>query len=138
MSSVEVRIPDLGDVKDVTVLDVLIASGAEIRRDDPIVTLESEKASMDVPSPVAGVVASVNVKRGDPVTSGTLVAMVEEAGAAVAPAAAAGRKVAFDARCIPSVAYTDPQIAWVGVSETDAKARGVDFGKAVFPWSADR
>jgi dihydrolipoamide dehydrogenase len=49
---------------------------------------------------------------------------------------AAGHKAAFDARCIPSVAYTDPEIAWVGVTETDAKARGLDVGKAVFPWAA--
>ena len=56
--------------------------------------------------------------------------------AKVAAEVAAGHKAAFDARCIPSVAYTDPEIAWVGVTETDAKARGLDVGKAVFPWAA--
>jgi dihydrolipoamide dehydrogenase len=56
--------------------------------------------------------------------------------AKVAAEVAAGHKAAFDARCIPSVAYTDPEIAWVGISETDAKARGVEFGKGVFPWAA--
>ena len=54
MSTVEVRVPDIGDSKDVAVVDVLVAPGAEIRVDDPLITLESEKASMDVPSPVAG------------------------------------------------------------------------------------
>jgi len=54
----------------------------------------------------------------------------------VAAEVAAGHKTAFDARCIPSVAYTDPEIAWVGVSETDAKARGLEFGKGMFPWAA--
>jgi dihydrolipoamide dehydrogenase len=49
---------------------------------------------------------------------------------------AAGHKAAFDARAIPSVAYTDPEIAWVGLNETDAKSRGIDFGKSVFPWAA--
>ena len=47
-----------------------------------------------------------------------------------------GEKRAFDARVIPSVAYTDPEVAWVGLTETDAKARGVDYEKAVFPWAA--
>jgi dihydrolipoamide dehydrogenase len=48
----------------------------------------------------------------------------------------AGHKVALDARTIPSVAYTDPEIAWMGVTETQAKAQGLDFEKAVFPWAA--
>ena len=54
----------------------------------------------------------------------------------VAAEAAAGLKSFFDARVIPSVAYTDPEVAWVGLTETDAKARGIPFEKAVFPWSA--
>ena len=48
----------------------------------------------------------------------------------------AGHKVGFDDRVIPSVAYTDPEIAWVGLSETEAKEKGVDYGKGVFPWAA--
>jgi dihydrolipoamide dehydrogenase len=54
----------------------------------------------------------------------------------VAAEVAAGHKRAFDARVIPSVAYTDPEIAWVGVTETEAKAQGIDYGKGVFPWAA--
>jgi dihydrolipoamide dehydrogenase len=54
----------------------------------------------------------------------------------VAAEAAAGQKSHFDARVIPSVAYTDPEIAWVGVTEDEAKAQGVKLGRAVFPWSA--
>jgi dihydrolipoamide dehydrogenase len=56
--------------------------------------------------------------------------------AKVAAEVAAGHKSWFDARCIPSVAYTDPEIAWVGVTETEAKAGGIDYGKGVFPWAA--
>src|SRR5208282_260179 len=56
--------------------------------------------------------------------------------AKVAAEVAAGHKAAFDARCIPSVAYTDPEIAWVGVNETEAKARGLEYGKGTFPWAA--
>jgi dihydrolipoamide dehydrogenase len=54
----------------------------------------------------------------------------------VAAEVAAGHKSFFDARVIPSVAYTDPEVAWVGLTETDAKARGVVYEKAVFPWAA--
>ncbi len=56
--------------------------------------------------------------------------------AKVAAESAAGRKSFFDARAIPSVAYTDPEIAWVGLTETEAKAQGVTYEKAVFPWAA--
>ncbi|HLW25382.1 MAG TPA: dihydrolipoyl dehydrogenase [Steroidobacteraceae bacterium] len=54
----------------------------------------------------------------------------------VAAEVAAGHKSAFDARAIPAVAYTDPEIAWVGLTETDAAARGIEIGKGVFPWAA--
>jgi dihydrolipoamide dehydrogenase len=56
--------------------------------------------------------------------------------AKVAAEAAAGRKVAFDARCIPSVAYTDPEVAWVGLTETEARERGVTVEVGKFPWAA--
>ncbi|MBM4221937.1 MAG: dihydrolipoyl dehydrogenase, partial [Gammaproteobacteria bacterium] len=54
----------------------------------------------------------------------------------VAAEVAAGHKAAFDARVIPSVAYTDPEIAWVGMTESEAKAAGTDYGKGQFPWAA--
>jgi dihydrolipoamide dehydrogenase len=54
----------------------------------------------------------------------------------VAAEVAAGQKSAFDARCIPSVAFTDPEVAWVGVTETDAKAQNIQYGKGLFPWAA--
>ena len=87
MSIVEVRVPDLGDAKGVSVIDVLVTVGGEIRADDPLITLESEKASMDVPSPVSGTVASVNLKRGQEVSSGTLIATVTVAEGAARTAA---------------------------------------------------
>jgi dihydrolipoamide dehydrogenase len=91
MSVIEVRVPDLGDAKGVTVVDVLVKPGSEIRIDDPLVTLETEKASMDVPSPVSGVVGSVAMKKGDEVAAGALVATVQvsDAGAASPPPPAA-------------------------------------------------
>jgi dihydrolipoamide dehydrogenase len=56
--------------------------------------------------------------------------------ARVAAEVIAGHKVAFDAMTVPSVAYTDPEVAWMGLTETDAKARGVPYEKASFPWAA--
>jgi dihydrolipoamide dehydrogenase len=56
--------------------------------------------------------------------------------AKVAAEVAAGHKSSFDVRCIPAVAYTDPEIAWVGVTEAEAKERGMSLGKGVFPWAA--
>ena len=89
MSVVEVRIPDLGDAKGVNVVDVLVKKGSEIRIDDPLITLETEKASMDVPSPVNGVVNSIEIKKGDEVSAGALIATVQVSEAAAAPSAAA-------------------------------------------------
>lgn len=54
----------------------------------------------------------------------------------VAAEVASGMKSAFDAKCIPSVAYTDPEVAWVGLTETEAKAKGIAYGKGAFPWAA--
>jgi dihydrolipoyl dehydrogenase len=87
MSLVEVRVPDLGDAKGVNVVDVLIKKGSEIRVDDPLITLETEKASMDVPSPVSGVVDSIALKKGDEVSAGALIATVQTAESKPASAA---------------------------------------------------
>ena len=56
--------------------------------------------------------------------------------AKVAAEVASGHKSSFDAKAIPSVAYTDPEVAWAGLTETEAKAKGIKYGKAVFPWAA--
>jgi dihydrolipoamide dehydrogenase len=94
MSLVEVRIPDMGDSKGVTVVDVLVKTGAQVRIDDPLITLETEKASMDVPSPVSGVVSSVDLKKGAEVSAGALIATVQVAEAAAAPATPAAAPTA--------------------------------------------
>ena len=69
----EIKVPNIGDFKDVPVIDVLVKAGDKIETDTPLVTLESEKASMDVPSPRAGVVQSVAVKAGDKVSEGSVI-----------------------------------------------------------------
>jgi dihydrolipoamide dehydrogenase len=79
MTLVEVRIPDLGDAKNVSVVEILAAPGTAVRREDALLSLETEKATMDVPAPVDGTVRELRVKKGDIVTSGTLIAIVETA-----------------------------------------------------------
>ncbi len=86
-----VTVPDLGDFKDVAVIEVLVKPGDRIEPETPLVTLESDKAAMDVPSPVAGVVESVLVKAGDRVSKGTAIATLQGAddeSATTAPRAA--------------------------------------------------
>ncbi|WP_349258723.1 dihydrolipoyl dehydrogenase [Steroidobacter sp.] len=78
----QVTVPDLGDFKDVEVIDVLVKPGDEVALETPLITLETEKATMDVPSSSAGIVKSVAVKKGDRVSKGSLILEVEAAGAA--------------------------------------------------------
>lgn len=73
----DITIPDLGDFKDVEVIDVLVKAGDKIDVDTPLITLETEKATMDVPSTAAGVVKSVAIKKGDRVSKGSVIAQVE-------------------------------------------------------------
>src|SRR5215831_9460909 len=88
MADIEVKVPDIGDFKDVPIIDVLVKAGDRVKTEDPIITLESDKASMDVPSPLDGVVKELKVKVGDKVSEGSLIllAEAEAAPAGVAPA----------------------------------------------------
>jgi dihydrolipoamide dehydrogenase len=90
MATVEVKVPDIGDFRDVPVIEVLVKPGDTVGVEDPLVTLESDKATMDVPSPAAGKVVEVHVKVGDRVSEGARVIVLEAAAAGkpAAPAAA--------------------------------------------------
>src|SRR5271156_1899604 len=80
----EIRLPDIGDFKDVPIIEVLIAPGQKVQKDAPILTLESDKATMDVPAPEDGVIGEVRVKVGDKVSEGALLATYAEGDAAAA------------------------------------------------------
>ena len=86
--TVEVRIPDIGDYKDVPVIEVMVAVGDTVRAEDPLLTLESDKATMEVPAPAAGVVRELKLQVGDKVSRGSLVLLLEPATAAAAAPAA--------------------------------------------------
>lgn len=85
---VEVRVPDIGDFKDVAVIELLVKPGDTIKVEQSLFTVESDKASMEIPSPAAGVLKELKVKIGDTVNIGDLVAVLEGTATAAAPAAA--------------------------------------------------
>jgi dihydrolipoamide dehydrogenase len=138
VSVAEVRVPDLGDAKGVNVVDVLIKKGSEICIEDPLITLESEKASMDVPSPVSGVVESVEVKAGDNVSAGALIARVQVAETVATPAAAA-TPAAVKAATTPAdgrmaevpTGAVDLVVIGAGVGGYTAAFRAADLGLKV-------
>ncbi|HEY3597017.1 MAG TPA: biotin/lipoyl-containing protein, partial [Paraburkholderia sp.] len=84
--AIEVKVPDIGDYKDIPVIEVLVKAGDTVEKEQSLVTLESDKATMDVPSPVSGTVKEVKVKLGDTVSEGTLIVLLEGEGAAAAAA----------------------------------------------------
>jgi dihydrolipoamide dehydrogenase len=114
---IEATVPDIGDYHDIPVIDLCVAVGDTVKVDDALVTLESDKATMDVPSSIAGVVREVKVKLGDKVSAGSVVALIEAAGtvdeaspaasvtapavaaAATAPQAAAAITASADIAC---------------------------------------
>jgi dihydrolipoamide dehydrogenase len=87
MAQIEVKVPDIGDFKDVPVITVFVKPGDTVAKEDPLLELESDKATMEVPAPAAGKVVAVKVKAGDKVAEGTVILTLEAEGAAAAPAA---------------------------------------------------
>ena len=81
---VEIKVPDIGDFSDVDVIDVLVNEGDSVAVDDALITLESDKASMDIPSPQAGVIRALKIGIGDKASEGTLVCLMEAGDAAAA------------------------------------------------------
>ena len=78
MATEEILIPDIGSFDSVDVIEILINEGDEIKKEDPLITVESDKASMDIPAPLSGVIKEIKVKVGDNVKQGSLVALVEK------------------------------------------------------------
>src|SRR5580704_326833 len=135
----EVRVPDIGDFKDVPIIEIMVKPGDSIAPEQPLVTLESDKASMDVPSPLAGVVAELKVKVGDRVSEGSaILTLVTDAAAAPlrrAPTAAAAApalptppSVPVAPPAAPSTPDTSFDIPYAGPSvRKRARERGIDL-----------
>ena len=76
-STIDIEIPDIGDFKNVEIIEILVKEGDQINKNDPILSLESDKSSMEVPSPVSGIIKQLKVSVGDKVSMGSVIAAVE-------------------------------------------------------------
>ena len=126
MSTIDVKVPDIGDFTDVPVIEVLVKPGDTVKVDDSLVTLESDKATMDVPSPAAGTVKSIAVKVGDKVSEGALVVVIDAASAAAAPAKAAAAPAPAASKPAPPAAAPSPIADRPSPAATAARSAAVD------------
>ncbi|MBI5897648.1 MAG: dihydrolipoyllysine-residue acetyltransferase [Rhodocyclales bacterium] len=144
---VEVKVPDIGDFKDVPIIELLVKVGDSIKAEDSLMTLESDKATMDIPSPVAGVVSELKVGVGDKVSEGALLALLtvpagtQGSGVAAAAAPAAAPKAAAPATpAAPAPAAAAP--AAVGVASVDFRPGDAELitqpPRVAMPTPADR
>jgi len=117
MAAGEIRVPDLGDFSDVLIIDVMVKAGDRVEVESPLITLETDKATMDIPSPVAGVIATMHVAKGDRVSTGAPLATLEGA----APETAATPDGATTA---PSAGTPASEPAPGSVPENEATADG--------------
>ena len=111
MALVEVKVPDIGDFKDVAVIEVFVKPGDTIKVEQSLITVESDKASMEIPSSHAGVLKELKVKLGDKVNIGDLLALLDGADAASAPTAvpaAAANPAAATAAASPAAPVSVP------------------------------
>src|SRR5438045_5530961 len=88
MATIEIKVPDIGNYKDVPVIELLVKPGDVVKKDQGLVTLESDKATMEVPSPEAGTIKELRVKVGDKLGEGAIVAVLESGAPAVLPSPA--------------------------------------------------
>jgi len=127
--STEIKVPDIGDFKNVPVIEVHVKVGDAVKAEDSLVTLESDKATMDVPAPAGGVVKELSVKLGDKVSEGTVILILETAAAAAATpqpapaplAAVGGKATAADIEC-------DMLVLGAGPGGYSAAFRAADLG----------
>ncbi|ROZ75305.1 dihydrolipoyllysine-residue acetyltransferase [Ramlibacter sp. WS9] len=136
----EVRVPDIGEFKDVPVIEIFVKVGDTVKAEDPLMSLESDKATMDVPAPLGGVVQEIRVKLGDKVSEGSVIIMLstgavsapspqpspaaagEGAKTAAAPAATDGAKAGIDEKAF-ALAYAGPAVRKL------ARELSVDLGR---------
>jgi dihydrolipoamide dehydrogenase len=145
MSVIEIKVPDIGDFKEVEVIEVLVKVGDTVKQEQSLITVESDKASMEIPSSAAGVVKELKIKIGDKVAEGSLILMLESAdvAAAAAPApvtAAASLPVAATAPAVAPAASSfsgnadfdcDTLVLGAGPGGYTAAFRAADLGQKV-------
>ncbi|ABV93706.1 dihydrolipoyl dehydrogenase [Dinoroseobacter shibae DFL 12 = DSM 16493] len=136
----DIKVPDIGDFTDVPVVSILVAVGDTVAEEDPLIELESDKATMEVPSPAAGVVKEIKVAEGDNVSEGTVIMVFESSGAEEAPkgadeapaAAAAPEAVAATGTATgPGDVHGEVVVLGSGPGGYTAAFRAADLGKKV-------
>jgi len=128
--TVDVKVPDIGDFKDVGVIEVLVKAGDAVKVEQSLITIESDKASMEIPSSQAGVVKELKVRIGDTVNQGSVILTIEESGAAATPSpqpspASAGEGAAAAASSPKTVALPTPSPARAGEGRGEGLAGDV-------------
>ncbi|MCI4680740.1 dihydrolipoyl dehydrogenase [Rhodoblastus acidophilus] len=130
--TIEIKVPDIGDFKDVPIIEILVKAGDMIKPEDPLIVLESDKATMEVPSPSAGVVKELKVKVGDRVGEGALILLLDEAGAAAAvPAPAPAAAPAPAPSAAAGDLHAEVLVLGAGPGGYTAAFRAADLGARV-------
>ena len=126
MKTVEVRVPDIGDFRDVEVIELMVGAGEKIARDQSLVLVESDKASMEIPSPQAGIVREMKVKLGDRISEGSLLLLldVEDAGKTTTVSANMATEKVMSIEC-------DTLVLGAGPGGYTAACRAADLGQKV-------
>jgi pyruvate dehydrogenase E2 component (dihydrolipoamide acetyltransferase) len=114
----EVRVPDIGDFKDIPVIEIFVKVGDTVKAEQPIISLESDKATMDIPAPLSGVVQSIAIKVGDTVSQGSIVLMLATGDAPAASASAAPASAVSPAAPAAAAPATSAAAARTGIDET--------------------
>jgi pyruvate dehydrogenase E2 component (dihydrolipoamide acetyltransferase) len=132
----EVRVPDIGDFKDVPVIEIFVKPGDSVKAEDPLIALESDKATMEVPAPLSGVVREIKVNTGDKVSEGSIILVLATSGAAAAgasspaPASASSAPAAAPAAASGAIDEKAFALAYAGPAVRKlARELGVDLGK---------
>jgi dihydrolipoamide dehydrogenase len=140
--TIEIKVPDIGGFKDVAVIEIAVKAGETVEKEQSLISLETDKATMDVPSPVAGVVKELKIKVGDKVSEGSVILLLESSAAAPAPAASkpapqAAAPVAPQAAPTPAVniakgdLHAEVVVLGAGPGGYTAAFRAADLGKQV-------
>ncbi|MBU1213820.1 MAG: dihydrolipoyl dehydrogenase [Gammaproteobacteria bacterium] len=143
MSTIEIKVPDIGGFKGVAVIEIAVKAGDTVEAEQALITLETDKATMDVPSPSAGVVKEMKIKVGDKVSEGSVILLLESSAAAPAPSKAAPAPQAAAPAAAPQVAPTpaatvtkgdihaEVVVLGAGPGGYTAAFRAADLGKQV-------
>lgn len=129
---IEVKVPNIGDFKDVPVIEILVHAGDTIAREDPLITLESDKATMDIPAPQAGMVKEIKVKIGDKVSEGSLILTLDSsASATTEPSESLQASPSVTAAKPAADIHSEVVVLGAGPGGYTAAFRAADLGKQV-------